>query len=827
MSFPIVVEIDPSKATLNSPGARTVQNTLTGLEQRGVRAGQAISGSMLGADAGVRRIGAGAEETSRSFNRLALAARSLGAVYAAKQVIDLADGYTNLQNRLRTVTDGTAELAEVSSALFDIAQETGSSWGSTAEVFVRTTGAVKDLGLSQQETLNFTELLSKAVKNSGVTATEANAAMIQLSQGLASGTLRGDELRSVMEQLPPVADIIAEHFGVSRGELRRLGEEGKISARDIVAAFRDAGPEIEAQFAERIPTIGEEWVRLKNTAMLAIGEIANALRPLFSLLADGAELVRETLVPLAEAVGFVAGAYHEAVQEIGSFLGITDEARRSVAELSAEQKRWNESLEEGSKIGALVVEQINEEIAAQTAFNVQVIAAREALRNAETGIDGFTEATRGFSAEVIEAANNFKIFLDLANQMEQKQLDARSSEDLIDKVTGIAGGGIGIASALTVKRGLKDAAEIAREVEKAQRDAAREAKQFEESIRDLAASVFPAAAAQAELADTQANLNRAVRDGILSEELAIEVYERKAEVMREAIDPYGALLGKYQEEIDLLKLTNDEREREIEARLHIERIQAQGRELTEDEIGRIYDYVDALRIAREEAELAQKFRDQPVPLVGDVFAQAPNMGLGGLPEQASLDIDKLFKIQEAMSEWKEAWLEIRDIARDVAETASGTLASAIVDAARTGELAWEDWGRTVLANLAEAIIQALILKGIQAAFGGGSAIAPLLGATPIIDGGANATGGQYMIPGTGGTDSALFMARVTPGEHVTITPPGQPAPGGASPATNVTNQINNVVDADGFVDLMDTPRGHRVILNVIRLHPQAVKGLLR
>ncbi len=192
------------------------------------------------------------------------------------QVIAMADSYTNLQNRLRLVTSDAQNLAAVTQELFNVSNQTRSSYESTAELFARVSLATKDLGISQQATLDFTKSLNQAVILSGASAQEAQAGIIQLSQGLASGTLRGDELRSVLEQLPAVADVIAKGMGVTRGELRKLGEDGKITAKDVIDSFSKAKISLEKDFGSTVPTIGQSFVVLRNNVMQAFGEFDQA-----------------------------------------------------------------------------------------------------------------------------------------------------------------------------------------------------------------------------------------------------------------------------------------------------------------------------------------------------------------------------------------------------------------------------------------------------------------------------------------------------------------------------------------------------------------------
>lgn len=199
--------------------------------------------------------------------------QTLGAAFGLRQLQQTVDTYTNIQNRLKLVTNNAEELTGVTKELFRISNDTRVAFEGTAEVYARVALATKDLGLSQRDTLQFAESLNQAVVLSGASAAEAAAGLIQLSQGLASGALRGDELRSVLEQLPAVADVIAKSLGITRGELRQMGQDGKITADIIIEAFKKSREELAENFAKTVPTIGQAFTVLQNHVIQFVGEL--------------------------------------------------------------------------------------------------------------------------------------------------------------------------------------------------------------------------------------------------------------------------------------------------------------------------------------------------------------------------------------------------------------------------------------------------------------------------------------------------------------------------------------------------------------------------
>ena len=273
------------------------------------------------------------KRTTREINKLEKgffrAQRSLGAVgtilgtvFAGLSFKGLAESVNTIQdveNRLRALSEEGTDTAAVQDRLNQIARETRSSFKGTADLYTRLLLSSKELGKSQEDLFKFTERVNKAIILSGASAKESNAALIQLSQGLASGTLRGDELRSVLEQLPAVADIIAKGLGATRGELRQLGEDGKISAEAIFDAFETLGEsEIDDKFGKTITTVGQSFTVLTNAFLQFITELERNTGAL-TKLANAITFTAEQVDLLTDSFDRYTGRIREAEQESTKF----------------------------------------------------------------------------------------------------------------------------------------------------------------------------------------------------------------------------------------------------------------------------------------------------------------------------------------------------------------------------------------------------------------------------------------------------------------------------------------------------------------------------
>ena len=249
-----------------------------------------------------------------------------GLTASIKQLFDLSDAYTKIENRVRLVTKSDEERQVVLQKLFEVSNRVRIGTEQVAELYVRTALSARLLGRSQQELINFTESVSEALILSGASAQEANSGLIQLSQGIAANRLGGDELRSVLEQLPAVADVIAKQLGVTRGELRRLGTEGRITAAVILDAFKNAREELAERFAQTIPTIGQAFEVLRNSLLRLIGE--------FNRAAGAGEIVAKIILSLAVNIETVVRVLAGLASALGVTLLIVGFQRATVAFLA-------------------------------------------------------------------------------------------------------------------------------------------------------------------------------------------------------------------------------------------------------------------------------------------------------------------------------------------------------------------------------------------------------------------------------------------------------------------------------------------------------------
>ena len=151
---------------------------------------------------GERALGRLQQAGNKAENALGRMASMLASAFAVSKIIEYADAYTNLQNRLKLVTDSTEALAQATQNVIDIAQNSRQALGATGDLYFKISQTADALGLSVADVSRATETFGKTLALSGAGAQQAEAAILQFSQGLASGVIRGDEFNSVAENAP-------------------------------------------------------------------------------------------------------------------------------------------------------------------------------------------------------------------------------------------------------------------------------------------------------------------------------------------------------------------------------------------------------------------------------------------------------------------------------------------------------------------------------------------------------------------------------------------------------------------------------------------------
>ncbi|MGJ7327295.1 tape measure protein [Morganella morganii] len=257
-------------------------------------------------DGGFNRTTTAVNGTERSMASLSRVAASLTAYLSVSAVASYAEAWTVLNNKLVNSIKAGETLAVVNQRVFDIAQNSRSSLDGIATLYSRLERAMRSAGLSGQELGQITTTISKAMTVSGATAAESEGALIQLSQALASGVLRGQEFNSMSEQAPALMKGLADSLGVSIGELRKMAGEGKLTTDVLLKAFREMAPTIEAEFANTTQTMSQSLQIASNNITKFFGENAT-VKTFTRIFNDSVVTISENLDYLTNILVIAAG----------------------------------------------------------------------------------------------------------------------------------------------------------------------------------------------------------------------------------------------------------------------------------------------------------------------------------------------------------------------------------------------------------------------------------------------------------------------------------------------------------------------------------------
>lgn len=225
---------------------------------------------------------------------------------AALSVLKTADEMQNLDNQVRIVTKSTEERLAVERQIHEIANRNYSDLVATTNIYHRNALAMASMGASQKDVLRFTDNMSLAMRTSGRTITEQNSALYQWSQAMGAGKLQGQEFRIIALAVPSLLKYIAAEMGVTVGQLKKLGAEGKIVPEVMVSALEKARPELEKLASQMPMTMSQAFSQVKNEYKLFVDDILNGTGGLGQGIASVLKTIGTNFGTFANIIGGVA-----------------------------------------------------------------------------------------------------------------------------------------------------------------------------------------------------------------------------------------------------------------------------------------------------------------------------------------------------------------------------------------------------------------------------------------------------------------------------------------------------------------------------------------
>lgn len=427
-------------------GLETQQQTLTQSMKAAENAASVAASAKDEAAAATKRLQEQENMAQSVTNSLTSSVLRLAASYISiqglKKAVDLSDSLVSMRARLDRMNDGLQTTQELETMIYQSAQRSRGSFTDTMGLVSQLGTMAGDAFSSSKEIVQFAEQLNKQLALSGASGSSAQAAILQLEQGLASGVLRGDELNSVMEQAPALAKSIADYMKVSVGELREMGSQGQITADIVKNALFAAAKDTNAEFEKTPMTWAQVWTVASNTAIRALDPLLTAINWVANNI--------QTIGPIVVSLGTAFGVMLIAANWTNILTFATEKAAAAQAFLNAVMSANPAAL---AAVGVLVlVAAFYAGIAAVNHFAGTSISATGIITGAFATLGAFVfngvlvPLQNGFAAFVNFLANVFtnplaavKIaFYDMAiTVMQYLQNIAQGLEGLLNKIPGV------------------------------------------------------------------------------------------------------------------------------------------------------------------------------------------------------------------------------------------------------------------------------------------------------------------------------------------------------------------------------------------------------
>ncbi|POP43369.1 hypothetical protein CHU32_09825 [Superficieibacter electus] len=289
----VIYEVDIDTSRLLQ-GRREIDAALNGL-----------GGSMGRLEASVTRTERSLGSMQRTMSGLSGVAKGLLAALSLQQVAQWGNEWVTVSNKLSNAVRANENLADVTQRVFDISQNTMSDLSSTATLYSRLERSTRSAGTSTADLITLTSTINKGLAVSGATTQEASSTMIQLSQALASGVLRGEEFNSISENGSRLAVALADSLGVTIGQLRGMAAQGKLTTDVVVKGLLKQSDAIAKEFSNTVMTMGQAFTVAGNSVTKFVGENSSA-NATINVFNKGLITLSDNIDIVANAVGAAA-----------------------------------------------------------------------------------------------------------------------------------------------------------------------------------------------------------------------------------------------------------------------------------------------------------------------------------------------------------------------------------------------------------------------------------------------------------------------------------------------------------------------------------------
>jgi tape measure domain-containing protein len=771
---------------------------------------------------------------TKEVGGLTTAFKGLFAAIGVREIINLGDEFTVLNNRLKAVTNSEQEAAAALEIVKQVASETRSDLAAVASLFSDITLATEEMGLTQQQVAQVATTFSQALKVSGADAGAAAGAIRQFGQALASGVLRGDEFNSINEANSKFMGEFAKALGVTRGELRDMAKEGVLTSEVILQATQRMASSVEADFGKTTTTIGESFTALKASFLAlfgAIGEetgvfdglagaVASLAKSIDALAAntEGLQTLLKVLAGIGVAIGAFAGlravtAIMNGLQKAFTVLstkgvGVSRAVQGIKASFGALIGRSGKITEAVGKNGnaftrlGQILFSISGIFASFARILLRFIGPAGAFFAIATAIDFVVEKFTGFSI-VDWVTDKFK---KLWGWLRKTLVQLGLMDELQEEVAG---------SIEDTTSSIEDQTKTLEDNESSVISTAKALQTYEEFLKELLDDSAEAVRILGFQTQAQEDLRKMYDAGTISLEQyrealdainksMIDVSERlegATDAVNDFNDEIMSGTNDLQKELDQLNMTEFERSQD-DIRRNLEELRDETLRDLQDELKGLDPVIDQVAIEQIKAQMQQ---------VKDATQEAieTQQGLGEAAYNASRTFEHGW--DEALRSFIEDTTDEAAKAKNIFETFTKGVEDAFVNFAKTGKLSFKDLLDSMVEMLIRSQVQKLmgsLLGAMGGAGGTGGGIGGFFKSIFGLAKGGPASGGRPYIVGEEGPE--LFVPKTSG----TVVPNG--AMGGQTVNNNtyITNAVS-AVDAKSVAQLFAENR--KTLLGTVQM----------
>lgn len=373
----------------------------------------AVATQQLGAvGVAVRNVAQGTDTAALSMGKFTAAGFAINQIAdaggrlkgVAEEALHMAESFGQLKARLTLAVAGFGDAAVAMTDVQRIANATGQTLDATGQLYTKMAGAAKSMGLDQAQVATVTETVAQAMRVAGADGQSAAGAMLQFSQAMASGVLRGEDFNSVYEAAPYLIDQLAKGLGVATEDMRALAEAGQLSARQVAAALETQAGTIGAAYAAMPQTVDQAMQRVRNALTAYLGD-ANQASGASAILASAIGTLAEHVDLLGPvAAGAAAGGLAKLTQAgTAVVVGIKEQITAHLANRAALVESQAASVASARATAVAANAELASATSSQAAAVVRRVAAAQQLADMrELAIFG---AARAAAEREMAAAN--------------------------------------------------------------------------------------------------------------------------------------------------------------------------------------------------------------------------------------------------------------------------------------------------------------------------------------------------------------------------------------------------------------------------------------